>query len=127
MVNDEIELWRCCLLEEVYEIRYVDGIRVKIKDNGVVGTKVAYLVIGVDRRAVSMPRGAGSATAKAPNLAESRDRSPESGCQRRPEPGDGLTGLPDATAVPRHRVQTCVVHVIRNVAGAAWPPSPVLR
>jgi len=26
----------------------VDEIRVKIKDNGVVGTKVAYLVIGVD-------------------------------------------------------------------------------
>ncbi len=35
-------------LDEVYPILYVDGIRVKIRDNGVVGTKVAYLAIGVD-------------------------------------------------------------------------------
>ena len=48
VVADEIELWRSRPLDEVYPILYVDGIRVKIKDNGVVGTKVAYLAIGVD-------------------------------------------------------------------------------
>jgi putative transposase len=48
VVADEIELWRSRPLDEVYPILYVDGIRVKIKDNGMVGTKVAYLAIGVD-------------------------------------------------------------------------------
>lgn len=35
-------------LDEVYPILYVDGIRLRIKDNGVVSIKVAYLAIGVD-------------------------------------------------------------------------------
>jgi len=32
----------------VYPILYVDGIRIRVKDNGVVTIKVAYLAIGVD-------------------------------------------------------------------------------
>jgi hypothetical protein len=35
-------------LDEVYPIVYVDGLRLKIKDNGLVVSKTAYLVIGVD-------------------------------------------------------------------------------
>jgi hypothetical protein len=48
VVADEIELWRSRPLDEVYPILDVDGIRVKIKDNGVVGTTLASLAIGVD-------------------------------------------------------------------------------
>ena len=48
VVVDEIKAWQSRPLEEVYPILYVDGIRLRIKDNGVVTTKVAYLAIGVD-------------------------------------------------------------------------------
>ena len=48
VVLDEIKVWQSRPLDEVYPILYVDGIRIRVKDNGVVTTKVAYLAIGVD-------------------------------------------------------------------------------
>lgn len=48
VVVDEIKAWQSRPLEEVYPILYIDGLRLRIKDNGVVTTKVAYLAIGVD-------------------------------------------------------------------------------
>ena len=48
VVVDEIKMWQSRPLDEVYPILYVDGIRIRVKDNGVVTTKVAYLAIGVD-------------------------------------------------------------------------------
>jgi putative transposase len=48
VVVDEIKLWQSRPLDEVYPIVYVDGLRLRIKENGVVTMKVAYLVIGVD-------------------------------------------------------------------------------
>jgi putative transposase len=47
-VVDEIKAWQSRPLDEVYPILYIDGRRLRIRDNGVVGTKVAYLAIGVD-------------------------------------------------------------------------------
>src|SRR3989442_3994750 len=43
VVVDEIKAWQARPLDEVYPILYVDGLRLRIKDNGVVTTKVAYL------------------------------------------------------------------------------------
>lgn len=48
VVVDEIKAWQSRPLDEVYPILYIDGLRLRICDNGVVGTKVAYLAIGVD-------------------------------------------------------------------------------
>ncbi|STZ41321.1 Transposase (fragment) [Mycolicibacterium gilvum] len=48
VVVDEIKAWQSRPLDEVYPILYIDGLRLRIKDNGVVTTKVAYLAIGVD-------------------------------------------------------------------------------
>ena len=48
VVVDEIKAWQSRPLDEVYPILYIDGIRIRVKDNGVVTTKVAYLAIGVD-------------------------------------------------------------------------------
>jgi len=45
---DEIKTWQSRPLDEVYPIVYIDGIRLRVKDAGVVTTKVAYLAIGVD-------------------------------------------------------------------------------
>jgi len=47
-VVDGIKLSQSRALDGVYSILYIDGLRVRIKDNGVVTTKVAYLAIGVD-------------------------------------------------------------------------------
>lgn len=48
VVVDEIKAWQARPLEEVYPILYIDGLRLRIGDNGVITTKVAYLAIGVD-------------------------------------------------------------------------------
>ncbi len=48
VVVDEIKAWQSRPLDEVYPILYIDGLRLRIKDNGVITTKVAYLAIGVD-------------------------------------------------------------------------------
>ncbi|WP_425466515.1 IS256 family transposase, partial [Prauserella muralis] len=48
VVVDEIALWQSRPLDEVYPILYVDGLRLRIKDKGVVTTKVGYLALGVD-------------------------------------------------------------------------------
>lgn len=48
VVVDEIKAWQSRPLDEVYPILYIDGLRLRIRDNGAVGTNVAYLAIGVD-------------------------------------------------------------------------------
>jgi transposase-like protein len=48
VVADEIELWRNRPVDEVYPIVYIDGIRIRVRDQGAVTVKVAHLVIGVD-------------------------------------------------------------------------------
>ncbi|MBF6278797.1 transposase, partial [Nocardia nova] len=103
---------------EVYPILYVDGIRLRIKDNGVVTTKVAYLAIGVDVEGRKHALGCWiqdteGAKFWAKVLADLKNRGVRDiliACC------DGLTGLPDAirSVFPDTVVQTCVVHVVRN-------------
>ena len=114
VVAEEIELWRSRPLDEVYPILYVDGIRVKIKDNGVVGTKVAYLAIGVDLDGrkhalgcwIQDTEGAKFWQKVVTDLRNRGVRDILIACC------DGLTGLPDAirSVFPDTVVQTCVVH-----------------
>ena len=40
--------WQSRPVDEVYPIVFVDGIRIKVRDAGVVTNKVAHLVVGVD-------------------------------------------------------------------------------
>lgn len=118
VVVDEIKAWQSRLLDEVYPIVYVDGLRIRVKDNGVVTTKVAYLVIGVDtdgrKHALGCwIRDTEGAKFWAKVLTDLRNRGVRDVlilcC-------DGLTGLPDAirSVFPETVVQTCVVHVVRN-------------
>jgi putative transposase len=118
VVVEEIELWRSRPLDEVYPILYVDGIRVRIKDNGVVTTKVAYLAIGVDLDGRKHALGCWIQDTEGAKfwqkvVTELRNRGVKDiliACC------DGLTGLPDAirSVFEDTVVQTCVVHVIRN-------------
>lgn len=118
VVTDEIEFWRNRPVDEVYPIVYVDGIRIKVRDQGAVRVKVAYLVIGIDVEGRKHALGIWIAEAEGARfwlsvLTELRNRGLRDilicCC-------DGLSGLPEAitTAFPNTVVQTCVVHVIRN-------------
>ena len=118
VVVDEIKAWQSRPLDEVYPIVYVDGIRIRVKDSGVVTTKVAYLAIGVDVEGRKHALGCWiqdteGAKFWAKVLTDLRNRGVADiliACC------DGLTGLPDAirSIFPNTVVQTCVVHVIRN-------------
>jgi putative transposase len=118
VVVDEIKAWQSRPLDEVYPILYVDGLRLRIKDSGVVTTKVAYLAIGVDTEGRKHALGCWIADTEGAkfwqkvltDLANRGVRDILIACC------DGLTGLPDAIAgvFPDTVVQTCVVHVIRN-------------
>ena len=117
VVVDEVELWRNRPVDEVYPIVYVDGIRIKVRDQGVVTVKVAHLVIGIDVEGRKHALGIWIAEAEGAKfwlsvLTELRNRGLRDilicCC-------DGLTGLPEAitTVFPNTVVQTCVVHLIR--------------
>jgi len=118
VVVDEIKAWQSRPLDEVYPIVYVDGIRIRVKDSGVVTTKVAYLAIGVDVEGRKHALGCWiqdteGAKFWAKVLTDLRNRGVADiliACC------DGLTGLPDAirSIFPNTVVHTCVVHVIRN-------------
>jgi putative transposase len=118
VVVDEIKAWQARPLEEVYPILYIDGLRLRIKDNGVVTTKVAYLAIGVDLEGRKHALGVWIQDSEGAKfwqkvVIDLRNRGVRDiliACC------DGLTGLPDAirSIYPDTVVQTCVVHVIRN-------------
>jgi putative transposase len=118
VVVDEIKAWQSRPLDEVYPILYVDGLRIRVKDNGVVTTKVAYLAVGVDVDGRKHALGCWIQDTEGAKfwqkvLADLRNRGVRDllivCC-------DGLTGLPEAVVAvfPETVVQTCVVHVIRN-------------
>jgi putative transposase len=118
VVVDEIKAWQSRPLDEVYPILYIDGLRLRIKDNGVVTTKVAYLAIGVDVDGRKHALGCWIQDTEGAKfwqkvVIDLRNRGVHDvliACC------DGLTGLPDAirSIFPETVVQTCVVHVIRN-------------
>lgn len=118
VVADEIKAWQSRPLDELYPILYVDGIRVRVRDAGVVTTKVAYLAIGVDVEGRKHALGCWLADGEGAKFwakvcSDLRNRGVNDvliACC------DGLTGLPDAirSAFPDTVVQTCVVHVVRN-------------
>ena len=118
VVADEVELWRNRPVDEVYPIVYIDGIRIRVRDQGAVTVKVAHLVIGVDVEGRKHALGVWIGEAEGAKfwcsvLTELRNRGLRDilicCC-------DGLSGLPEAitTVFPNTVVQTCVVHVVRN-------------
>ena len=107
VVADEIKAWQSRPLDEVYPILYVDGIRIRVKDNGVVTTKVAYLAMGVDTDGRKHALGCWIQDTEGAKfwqkiLSDLRNRGVKDiliACC------DGLTGLPDAihADLPGHR------------------------
>lgn len=117
VVVDEIAAWQSRPVDPVYPILYIDAIRLKIRDGGVVANKAAHVVIGVDIDGIKQVLGMWIQQTEGAKfwhgvLTELRNR----GCRDALFVCcDGLTGLPESiTAVwPEAVIQTCVVHLLR--------------
>jgi putative transposase len=117
VVVEEIRVWQARPVDEVYPILFVDGIRIKVRDGGLVTNKVAHLVIGVDIDGFKHVLGLWVQDTEGAKFwlsvfTELRNRGLRDAlivcC-------DGLPGLPDAVEAiwPHAVVQTCVVHLLR--------------
>jgi putative transposase len=117
VVADEIAAWQSRPVDPVYPILYIDAIRLKIRDGGVVANKAAHVVIGVDIDGIKQVLGIWIQQTEGAKfwhgvLTELRNR----GCRDALFVCcDGLVGLPESIAAvwPQAVVQTCVVHLLR--------------
>jgi putative transposase len=121
----ELTAWQNRPLESHYPILYLDGIRIKIRDNGHILSKTVYIAIGIDMEGTKEILGLWVAKSEGSKfwlsiLSELKNRGVEDifiACC------DGLTGLPDAieSVFPQTTVQLCIVHMIRNsLKYVAW-------
>lgn len=125
-IVEELTEWQARPLDAVYPILYIDALVVKVRTQGTVVNRAAYLGVGVDvegrKHVLGVWLGDGGEGAKfwLSVLTEVRNRGVEDVlivcC-------DGLKGLPDAIEAtwPQALVQTCVIHLIRaSLRFASW-------
>ena len=117
-ILDELNEWQNRPLDAVYPIVYIDALVVKVRTDGTVINRAAYLAVGVDvegrKHVLGVWLGDGDEGAKfwLTVLTELRHRGLDDVlivcC-------DDLKGLPDAIEAtwPQALVQTCVIHLIR--------------
>ena len=117
-ILDELSEWQNRPPDAVYPIVYIDALVVKVRTDGTVINRAAYLAVGVDvegrKHVLGVWLGDGDEGAKfwLTVLTELRHRGLDDVlivcC-------DGLKGLPDAIEAtwPQALVQTCVIHLIR--------------
>jgi putative transposase len=117
-VLEEVKAWQSRPLDAVYPIVYLDALVIKVRDQGTVTNKSAYLAIGVNMAGTKEVLGLwleGTEGAKfwLKILTELKNRGVQDililCC-------DGLKGFPEAieAVFPKAVIQTCIVHMIRN-------------
>lgn len=116
-VLEEAKEWQNRPLERVYAAIYLDAIVCKVRDQGVVSRKSAYLAVGIDPDGfkdvlgiwIDQAEGAKFWLKICNELANRGVEDVIFVCV------DGLKGLPEAieTVWPKAIVQTCVVHLMR--------------
>jgi putative transposase len=117
-VIDEVKTWQKRPLDPIYPIVILDALVLKIRDNGSVSNKSAYLALGINMEGKKELLGIWLAQAEGAKfwlqvITELKNRGVEDiliACC------DGLKGFPEAieSVFPRTTVQTCIVHMIRN-------------
>lgn len=118
-VLDDVKVWQTRPLEECYLVVWIDALVVKIRVEGVVRNRPAYLVLGLNtdgkKEALALVIGSGDESAKfwLKVLNDLRSRGVGHVCV---VCCDGLTALPEAieAVYADAWVQCCVVHLIRN-------------
>jgi len=117
-VLEEVKVWQGRPLEAVYLIVYLDALVIKVRDQGTVTNKSAYLAIGVNGEGNKEVLGLWIEETEGAKfwlkiLTEIKNRGVEDililCC-------DGLKGFPAAieAVFPKTTIQTCIVHMIRN-------------
>jgi putative transposase len=118
-VLDDVRAWQTRPIDDCYLVLWIDAIVVKVRVDGVVRNRPAYLVLGLNldgkKEALALVMGSGDESAKfwLKVLNDLRNRGLRTVCV---VCCDGLTALPDAVEAvfADAWVQTCVVHLIRN-------------
>lgn len=117
-VLEDVVEWQNRPLERMYPVVFFDALRVKIRDEGTVKNKAVYLALGIQRDGTKEVLGMWIQQSEGAKfwlavMNELKHRGVEDILIA---VIDGLRGFPEAiTAVfPETRVQTCIVHLIRN-------------
>jgi putative transposase len=118
-VLEDVRAWQNRPLDECYLVVWIDALVVKVRVDGVVRNKPAYLVLGLNlegkKEALALVIGTGDESAKfwLKVLTDLRNRGLRQVCV---VCCDGLTALPEAieAVYADAWVQCCVVHLIRN-------------
>jgi len=118
-VLDDVRAWQNRPLDECYLVVWIDALVVKVRVDGVVRNRPAYLVLGLNmegrKEALALVIGTGDESAKfwLKVLNDLRNRGVHQVCV---VCCDGLTALPEAieAVFADAWVQCCVVHLIRN-------------
>ena len=124
-VLEEVREWQSRPLERVYPIVFLDALRVKVRDEGLVRNKAIYVVLGITCEGEKEVLGLWIEQTEGAKfwlkvLNELRNRGVEDIVIA---VVDGLKGFPEAIAAcyPRTIVQTCIVHLIRaSLAFVSW-------
>jgi len=117
-VIEEVKEWQNRPLEALYPIVYFDAVRMKVRDEGQVMNKAAYLAIGVGLDGLKDVLGIWLEKTEGAKfwlkvITELQNRGVRDiliACV------DGLKGFPEAleSVYPRTEVQLCIVHMVRN-------------
>lgn len=124
-VIDEVHEWQSRPLENLYPVVFLDALVVKVRDQGHVVNKAAYLAIGLNRDGFKEVLGLWLENSEGAKLwlkivNELKSRGLEDifiACV------DGLKGFPEAieAVYPKTQVQLCIVHMVRNsLRYVAW-------
>ena len=124
-VIDEVVAWQTRPLDAVYPLVFLDAIRVKIRDEGLVRNKAIHVAIGVRADGAKEVLGLWIEQNEGAKfwlrvLNELKNRGVEDILLA---VVDGLKGFPEAIAAayPETIVQTCIVHLLRHsMAFASW-------
>lgn len=117
-VVDEVQTWQKRPLDAIWPIVYLDALVIKVRDQGVVQNKSAYLALGVGVDGQKEVLGLWLESNEGAKfwlkaITELKNRGVEDifiACC------DGLKGFPQAVEAvfPKTIVQTCIVHMIRS-------------
>lgn len=118
-VLDDVRAWQTRPLDDCYLVVWIDALVVKVRVDGVVRNRPAYLALGLNmegkKEALALVMGTGDESAKfwLKVLNDLRNRGLRQVCV---VCCDGLTALPEAVEAvfADAWVQCCVVHLIRN-------------
>ena len=117
-INDEAKEWYSRMLERFYPVVFLDAVHFKVREDGRIVTKAAYVALGIDAEGCKDILGIWVGENEGAKFwlkvcTELKNRGVEDiliVCI------DGLKGFPDAIrkVFPDTRVQICVIHQIRN-------------